>query len=199
MIDLNHLPGAAAGEQTILLLRRHWVTLVPLIFSLLIVLALPAAAYFGAQILSPTLLEDQVRAVLFALGASAFFLFTWLFLYQNFIDYYLDMWIVTNDRILNIEQHGLFARTVSELRLHRVQDVTAEIRGFTRTMLDYGDVYIETAGEQQRFHFEQIPHPNAVAKKILDLADEERKEHLEEAVEEFGMPKKATVSTNDKK
>ena len=38
------------------------------------------------------------------------------------------MWIITNDRILDIEQHGLFARTVSELRLHRVQDVTAEIK-----------------------------------------------------------------------
>jgi uncharacterized membrane protein YdbT with pleckstrin-like domain len=190
MIDLNHLPGASAGERTLLLLRRHWVMLIPLIFALVIILALPFAAYLVAQTLAPALFEDPVRVVLFVLGASVFFLFTWLFLYQHFIDYYLDMWIVTNDRILNIEQHGLFARTVSELRLHRVQDVTAEVHGFVRTMLDYGDVFIETAGEQERFHFEEIPHPNAVAKRILDLADEERKEHLEEAVEEFGMPKK---------
>jgi uncharacterized membrane protein YdbT with pleckstrin-like domain len=190
MIDLNHLPGAAAGERTLLLLRRHWITLSSLIVSLIVVILLPIAAYVGLRFMNPQFLEDPVRLTLSVLGLSIFFLFTWLFLYQHFLDYYLDMWIVTNDRILNIEQHGLFSRTVAELRLHRVQDVTAEVKGFVRTMLDYGDVYIQTAGEQQRFQFEEIPHPNEVAKQILDLADEERKEHLEEAVEEFGMPKK---------
>lgn len=198
MIDINHLPGAAAGEQTILLLRRHWVTLTSLMVASVVVVLLPIGATIGLRVLVPAFFDDQVRSTLFLLGESIFFLFAWLFLYQNFIDYYLDMWIVTNDRILNIEQHGLFSRTVSELRLHRVQDVTAEIKGFIPTMLDFGNVFIETAGEIERFHFEQIPHPNAVAKKILDLADLERKEHLEEAVEEFGVPKKAENVTPQK-
>lgn len=190
MIDLNHLPGGAAGERTLLVLRRHWITLLSLIVALVFVILLPMGAYLGSRIASPAFFEDPVRAALFVLGASIFFLFTWLFLYQHFIDYYLDTWIVTDDRILNIEQHGLFSRTVSELRLHRVQDVTAEVKGFIRTMFDYGDVFIQTAGETQRFQFEDIPHPNAVAKMVMDLAEKERKEHLEEAVEEFGMPKK---------
>ncbi|MFH1077719.1 MAG: PH domain-containing protein [Patescibacteria group bacterium] len=190
MIDLNHLPGGVAGERTLLVLRRHWITLLSLIVALVFVILLPMGAYLGSRIASPEFFVDPVRAALFVLGASIFFLFTWLFLYQHFIDYYLDTWIVTDDRILNIEQHGLFSRTVSELRLHRVQDVTAEVKGFIRTIFDYGDVFIQTAGETQRFQFEDIPHPNAVAKMVMDLAEKERKEHLEEAVEEFGMPKK---------
>ncbi|MCI0479236.1 PH domain-containing protein [Candidatus Uhrbacteria bacterium] len=190
MIDLNHLPGGAVGERTILVLRRHWITLLPLVFALLVVVLLPPTAYVAIRVFAPTFFLDAARTAVFVLGASIFFLFTWLFLYQHFLDYYLDVWIVTDDRILNIEQHGLFARTVSELRLHRVQDVTSEVHGFIRTMFDYGDVHIQTAGERQRFEFEEIPRPNAVAKAVMDLAEKERKEHLEQAVEEFGMPKK---------
>jgi hypothetical protein len=40
----------------------------------------------------------------------------------------------------------------------------------------------------ERFHFENVPDPNEVAKIILELAEEDRKNHLEETVEEFGMP-----------
>ncbi|MBU1348472.1 PH domain-containing protein [Patescibacteria group bacterium] len=191
MIDINHLPGGATGERTILVLRRHWITLFSLFVMFVAVVLLPIGTYIAIRYTSPAFFDDAARSVLFILGASIFFLYTWLFLYQHFLDYYLDTWIVTDDRILNIEQHGLFARTVSELRLHRVQDVTAEVKGFVRTVFDYGDVHIQTAGETQRFQFEEIPHPNAVAKMVMDLAEKERKEHLEEAVEEFGMPKKA--------
>ena len=85
------LPGAAAGEHTILLLRRHWVTLTSLIFASVIVLLLPIGATIGRKFLAPAFFDDPVRATLFLLGGSIFFLFAWLFLYQNFIDYYLDM------------------------------------------------------------------------------------------------------------
>lgn len=190
MLDLKHLPGANVDEKIVVLLRRHWMDMFSLGFSFIVVLILPLATYAGVQFGMPEFFDDPVRTTLLTLGISLFFLYAWLFLFQHYLDYYLDVWIVTNKRILNIEQRGLFSRTVSELRLHRVQDVTAEIHGFLHTMLDYGNVYIQTAGEKERFEFEDIPHPNQVAKTILDLADEDRKEHLEEAVEEFNAPDK---------
>jgi hypothetical protein len=55
-------------------------------------------------------------------------------------------------------------------------------------MIDFGDIFIQTAGEKQRFVFQNIPHPNQVAKLILELAEENRKEQLEQAVEDFNMP-----------
>lgn len=190
MIHLDHLPGTLPGEKTLALLRRHWVTMFSLIVSLCIVVLLPFIAIIGLQLLNPEFFSDPIRLTLFALGGSIFFLFALLFLYQNYIDYYLDMWIVTDHRILDMEQNGLFARTVSELRLDRIQDVTAEIKGFIRTMFDFGYVYIQTAGEKERFVFEDVTHPNQVAKMILDLADTSRREHLETAVEEFGIGEK---------
>src|SRR5512147_723006 len=125
MLYLDHLPGTLPGEKTLALLRRHWVTMLSLIVSLGLVVLLPFIAIFGLQLMNPEFFSDPVRLTLFVLGGSIFFLFALLFLYQNYIDYYLDMWIVTDHRILDMEQHGLFARTVSELRLDRIQDVTA--------------------------------------------------------------------------
>ncbi|MEO5927739.1 MAG: PH domain-containing protein [Patescibacteria group bacterium] len=185
MLDLNHLPGSSQEEQTKAVLRRHWMTLLSLTAAFILVLFLPLIVISAVQYASPMFFDDPARTTLLVLGLSIFFLYAWLFLFQNYIDYHLDVWIVTDHRILNIEQHGLFARTVSELRLYRVQDVTAEIKGFLHTMLDYGNVYIQTAGEKERFLFEDIPHPNQVTKMVLDLAEIDRKQELGEAVEEF--------------
>jgi len=187
MLDLHHLPGSDLQENTVLTFRRHPITLIPLFLTTVILFALPPGAYFLFQILRPELFAQQPIFILFLLLATAFFLSGWLYVFQSFIDYWLDVFILTDKRILDIEQKGLFNRTVSELRLYRTQDVTAEVKGVLRSLFDYGNVYVQTAGEEERFHFEDIPHPNHVAKMILEWSEEDRKEHLEEAVEDFGM------------
>ena len=188
MLDLHHLPGSTLEEHRIHTMRAHWITLVPIFLAGLLVFVLPPLAYEGFLLYRPDIFDDPTHFTLFVLGASIFFLFGLLFVFQTFIDYWLDVFIVTDKRILDIEQKGLFHRTVSELRLYRVQDVTAEVKGFLHTIFDYGDIYIQTAGERERFEFIDVAHPNQMAKTVLELAEEDRKEHLEETVEEFGMP-----------
>lgn len=188
MLHLNHLPGSDLKEHEIHLLRRHPITLLPLLIVTILLLTLPPAGYFFGRVIQPDLLGDSTSLTLYIIGASIFFLFGWMFIFQHFIEYWLDMLIVTDKRILDIDQSGLFGRTVSELRLYRTQDVTAEVKGFWNTMFDYGDIYIQTAGEIERFHFQDVPHPNKLSKMILELAEEDRRQHLEETVEEFGMP-----------
>ena len=123
---------------------------------------------------APNLLENEITASLMFLTASLFCLATWVYSFSEYIDYYLDTWIITNLRIINIEQHGLFSRTASELYLGDVQDVTSEVKGVIPTLFDYGSVYVQTAGERQRFHFKDIDHPEKTKEKILRLVDEHR-------------------------
>jgi uncharacterized membrane protein YdbT with pleckstrin-like domain len=199
MLDLHHLPGSTLEEKTVLTFRRHPITLLPLALTAIVLVVLPPAAYVALRVIQPELIESSERFTLFLLGAGTFFLAGWLFIFQSFIDFWLDAFILTDKRILDIEQKGLFNRTVSELRLYRTQDVTAEVKGILHTLLDYGDIYVQTAGEEERFHFEDIPHPNHVAKMILEWSEEDRKEHLEEAVEDFGMAdKESTASAANK-
>jgi uncharacterized membrane protein YdbT with pleckstrin-like domain len=172
MIDVAHLPGQQPDEENIFFLRRHWFVLIPVMLGFVVILVLPFLIYGFVNVRNPAVFAERSAVTLYVLGASMFFLYAWLFLYQNFIDWYLDMWIVTNYRIVNIEQHGLFGRTMSELMLYNVQDVTSDIKGFIHTIFDYGVIHIQTAGETKRFEFEDIEHPTHVAKRVMELANE---------------------------
>jgi uncharacterized membrane protein YdbT with pleckstrin-like domain len=85
------------------------------------------------------------------------------------INFYLDVWIVTDTRIVNIEQLGLFSRHISELKHNKIQDVTSEVQGLVPTLFGYGNVYIQTAGNKQRFVFKQIPESTKTRNIIMQL------------------------------
>ncbi len=190
MLDLNNLPNAVPDEKLVYFLRRHPITLLSVVIGYAVLLASPLVILAYFRTFQPDLLVNPSFQALLVFGGSAFFLFAWLFLFQLFLDYYLDSWIVTTRRIINIEQTGLFGRTVSELRLYRIQDVTATVNGFVKTLFNFGEVEIQTAGEHEHFMFEEIPGPNKVAKTILELSEVDRRDHLDEAVEEFGVTDK---------
>jgi uncharacterized membrane protein YdbT with pleckstrin-like domain len=180
MIDLSKFAHTAPDEETIYFLRPHWLVMMPLVLGFAILLALPFVAWFGIQWFHVELFGVPGYEPLFVMCASIFFLFSWLFLFQTFIDYFLDIWVVTTHRIIDITQTGMFGRTTSELTLDRVQDVSSQVNGFIRTIFDFGTIYIQTAGEHERFVFENIPHPVHVSKRILELA-----EHRKIAVEQL--------------
>jgi hypothetical protein len=121
------------------------------------------------------LLEAEVYRALFTLLISGFYLFVILFAFANFVDYYLDVWIVTNMRIINIEQKGLFSRETSEKELDKMQDITTDVEGFWATVLNYGDIHIQTAATETRFVFKQIPFADEVARRISNLVSEYEK------------------------
>ncbi|MFZ5364671.1 MAG: PH domain-containing protein [Patescibacteria group bacterium] len=168
MYSATKIPNQQPDEQVISFLRRHWIEpfkIASIFFTLLILLvALDYGLYAYTGVW-----ESEWGYPLMALGNSAFVLFVLLFAFSNFVDYYLDTWIVTNKRIINVEQRGLFSRVVSEKELNRMQDVTSEVHGAIATFLNYGDVIIQTAGEEQRFRFKQVPNAAAVAQQIGNL------------------------------
>lgn len=180
-------PGRREGEKIVLVLRRHWAILVghTLISLSLLLVPIVVGALFNF------LVEDFTSSIYYPFLLVAFFLFLmffWVYFFLGWVDYYLDVWIVTNDRIVNIEQNGLFNRVVSEQKLYRVQDVTAEARGFLSTVLNYGNVYIQTAGEQVRFVFEQVPQPYQIKKVILEYNELALRQEATVGAEQLGDP-----------
>ena len=170
-----YIPHRIEGEKIILILRRHWFIILGKFIFWGIAALMPFLLYlilfdvFGEWFSSPA-----VNAIL-VLFTSIYYLYIWLFAFHSFVDYYLDVWIVTSERVVNIEQKGLFSREVSEQKLHRIQDVTSQLKGFFSTMLDFGTVFVQTAGEKPRFIFKQIPRPQRVAKKIIKIIEQHKK------------------------
>lgn len=166
-------------EKIARVVRRDKIILIgTLAFYLLLFLA-PAVLYYLFSNYLPMILAHYIWKPVLFLGVSVYYFSCWLFLFSAFLDYYLDFWIITNDRLLNIEQQGVFARTVSELDLYKIQDATSEVKGILPSLFGYGNIHIQTAGEVRRFDMKQIPNPHETRKLIMDMAEEDRKFHNE--------------------
>ncbi len=180
---LSHLIRQKGYEKIEYLLRRHPVTFVPQILLFILLMAVPFVVYFLINNLYPTVLDPMTSEILFPLAvliASIYYLGLYLFFYSQFIEFYLDMWIVTNDRIVDVEQNGLFSRTISELDLYRVQDVTVDMNGFFPSIFKYGHVRVKTASQNLGIVFHNVPNPNEIREALIQLSDEDRKHHQED-------------------
>ncbi|PIZ94509.1 MAG: hypothetical protein COX81_03335 [Candidatus Magasanikbacteria bacterium CG_4_10_14_0_2_um_filter_37_12] len=183
-MHLSELINQKSYEKVIYRLRRHPITFIPILFLSLVLLFVPVLVYFLIESLYPTFLQGIVAYPLSILIGSVYFLSMYLFFYVRFLDYYLDVWIVTNDRIVDIEQHGLFSRTTTELDLFRIQDVTVEMRGFFSTIFNYGEIHIKTASINTDIIFKNVRQPNNVREDLVHLSDEDRKYHMGAAINE---------------
>ncbi|MBD3360054.1 MAG: PH domain-containing protein [Candidatus Buchananbacteria bacterium] len=165
----KHIPNRQKGENLVLFLRRHWIIIVGHWLFYIFLALIPLGFYFFIEYQFPNLLTTEYTYAFLLLLASIYYLFILLFFYYAFVDYHLDVWIVTNKRIINIEQKGLFNRFISEHELEKIQDVTAEQKGVLATFLSYGNVLVQTAGEVPMFIFRQVDNPFEVAKQINHL------------------------------
>lgn len=176
-MNVSYLIKQKPYEKVKYVVRRHIFTFIPQILLFTILGIMPFGIYVMIKSMFPTLLStEQMYAVGVLLG-SIYYLCILLFFFTSFVDFYLDVWIVTNDRIIDIEQFGLFSRTISELELFRIQDVTTEVHGMFATIFKYGDVMVQTASTNINIKFHNIPDPNIIRQNLLELAHEDYKYH----------------------
>lgn len=161
-------PSQQETEQIYLVVREHWYhlflkTLVWAFFGVVLVLF---KRY--AQTYVPGLFEGQIGQTT-SLFIQVYVLFLVLSLFLILIFYYLNMQVITNIRIVDVTQTGLFSHVVSELHIDKIEDVTSKTEGVFGTLFNYGDVYVQTAGTVERFEFLDVPNPAGIEKLILDL------------------------------
>jgi len=196
-MSIHQLFTPNTGEKLEFSLRRHPIVFAGPVFIFLVLAAIPFAAktvILGGEALA---LPHPLLEIGLKLLVSIYYLGIWIFFFSQFTDYYLDINIVTNDRILDINQKGLFGRVVAELDLTRVQDVHSEIKGIIPTMLNYGTVEIQTAGGEQNFIFEQVPNPHAVRQRIIELAALDRKREARDIMHQTESKDVAAAGRNE--
>lgn len=168
MIKHPLFPGQQENEEIYLILRPHrFIFFLKFVAWLIFASFLPLLDWAIIQylpVLNTSPYVDYVNLV-----KSVYLMFLILGLLILWIMYYLNMQIVTNERIVDITQKSLIHHTISELHLNNIEDVTAEVKGITGTFLNYGNVYVQTAAETERFIFDHVPNPTLVEKTILDL------------------------------
>jgi uncharacterized membrane protein YdbT with pleckstrin-like domain len=170
----NSFDGEENGEKVILLIRRHpFFILTRLsIFVFLVLIPIAVGIVFYSFLYANNIMN------LFFFVCSLWYLFIWSGAFYSLTMYTLDVWIVTDRRIIDSLQHGFFHRTISELHLSRIQDISVKTEGVVQTFLKFGDLSVQTAGTEEKFVFLQIPNPEKVKDEIMKLASASPSPHL---------------------
>jgi len=149
--------GQREGEQVIATFKQHSWILFPvfaLLIALLIVLGF-SFHLFGAS------LPTSIWIGLTIIVGGGFGLYRY-FLWNN------SLYILTNQRIVKVDQKSLFNRQIAEAELSRIQEISTQISGPIRTLLNFGTIKIQTASSSGgQMDLENVPNPYLVQQSIV--------------------------------
>lgn len=161
-------PGQPSDEATRRVVYKHFMSISPVLFALLLVIM----AVIGAMV-GYSNNQDQFDQVIGG-GIVAFIgllllVFIGLLALGTIWIWRRNKIIITTNHIVDIDQVGLFNRTISTLHLDEIQDISAKINGPLQTVLKFGTIIIQTAGERENFVFDFVPNPYELENYILDV------------------------------
>ena len=155
-------------EKMLLLLRRHFNTNIHWVFvSLILMLVPPFLIPLQEQLKVFSFLELPTRFLVIFLVFYYLVIFTYIFV--NFITWYFNVSLITNKRVIDINFSDLVYKNVSATKLSLLQDASYIQVGVLRSIFDYGDVLLQTAGTLDNFTFPAVPKPEKVVRLIEEL------------------------------
>jgi hypothetical protein len=171
--DVLHLEP---DEHIILEVRKHWIVFATYALSLLFSAALPFILYTLIKVFIPTIISFSIPgndSALYLFFYTLWLLTLWIFFFVDWTKYYLDVWYVTEKRIIAVDQRNIFDRGISNLRFDKIQDVTIDVRGFIPTFLDFGNIKVQTASEDNYdFSMNTVRNPEQVRRVIFNQHNE---------------------------
>jgi hypothetical protein len=165
------------NEQVLRVVRKHWFVIVAELFGGIVFGLMPVFIII-VMLLIPNLPINLVEYTTYLIyGLSGWLLITTLGLFMTWTHYYLDLWIITDRRIIVIDQIHFFNRKVSIFRLERLQDIKVSINGVLATFLNFGTLRAQTASAaESNFMTTGLPDPRELQSLIQKAMDERLKE-----------------------
>jgi len=165
---LAKFDGQNPDERIYILARRHWLKNLGWITSTMFYSLIPILFAVVFNIFSSQLPQFSLKLYLVIILAYYSFVFTNAF--KNFIDWYFDTYIVTNERVLDFNLKTFSSYSVDEIPLENIESVRQDSSGVLSSFFNYGKVDIATERETGVIHFFYIANPTRVRDIISDLA-----------------------------
>lgn len=146
------------GEEVLLTLRKNPNKFGSSIVKFLIMIGIAVALFL--------FIDNQY--VLLAALALVLIAFSYGFYY--FLIWFYDVYIITNRRVVLVNQKSLFSREFVETDLDKVHDVTYSVKGIFATIFKYGTVTIRTS-TGLTLELTDLSDPDEIQEMITNLAD----------------------------
>jgi len=108
---------------------------------------------------------------LFGISLLASIFIGMLIFAPSFISWYFSVYIVTDQRLIQITQKGLFNRSVVDMGLNQIQMVNYEVAGLQETLLGFGTIMMQTFVGDLVIH--EVHHPAKIQKKLIGILREQ--------------------------
>ena len=142
-------------ESLYLLVHKHWIlSIKQLLLPVLALVVTWTLLYFA-----------PIKIVAFCVLAVDLAILVWLF--RNYLDYYLDALLITDRAVIDVEWHGWFHRESTRIDYSSIEGVSYEIEGVLATILNYGTITIERIGSGAIVEIENVKKPRDVESAIL--------------------------------
>ncbi len=174
--DKMSFEGEDGDEEILYVFRRAVITntgwlliaifllLVPIVFnSFFVLLAKNYSALFNP--------------VLVFIINTFWYVFTFGFMFERFINWFFNINIITNKRVVDMDFDRLLYRKISEAPLRNIEDITFTTSGALETVFNFGSVFVQTAAEQRELEFDQISDPAKIQDLLSDLVSSIRGRH----------------------
>jgi len=158
MFEKNILKNLKADEEKISIVHEYgYILFFPLFISSLVIILdfflmypLWRLGWWGVLIF-----------LLIIIAATAYIL-------RKVVIWSLNAFLVTNRRILDLNQTGLFSKSVTETTFDKIQDISYNKKGIFATLLDYGDVVVKTASHNESLELKKVHHPAEVQDMLTE-------------------------------
>lgn len=163
----RNFKGQQKNEIVLCFCRKHWIVLLPRIILFVVLLLLPFIMLFGMEVLkSGGRFIDPLIYRIFALVVIIAVTYYLHRCFISFLNYYLQIVIITNLRVVYLDQTLYFHRNRDSLDLHEIQDVVLHQDGIIKTLLNYGEITITLSSAHASKTFTCIPNPEYYFRKI---------------------------------
>src|SRR3989344_4641706 len=157
-----------AQEEVMLFLRQHFIVNVPWI-------AISGILLFAGTVILPLIFRSlpiALPATYMLVVTASWYLATTGFVLASFLHWFFNIYIVTNERIVDIDFYYLLFKRFSQAELEKIQDISYSTGGVFATVFNYGEVMVETAGEAPNLEFVAVPRPDIVVETIRSITEE---------------------------
>ncbi len=151
-------------EHIIMKLRKHYIIYLFIFFLFIFLNIVPVALFI---VIFNIFFREVPDFVWWFIWWYQLFIIT--FLYIKFIEEVLDMIIITDKRIIDIDQVTFLQRNVSTAKLTDIQDARGKVNGFFGTVLGYGTLIVQTASTKSFFTMDFVYDPAMKAENIIKL------------------------------
>lgn len=159
-------------EKVVKVIKVHWITYVILWIHILITTIVCGCVFYFLSF-SPL---SFLIAVILRLASLILFYIEWL-------NYELDMYVITDSRIISIEQISFLNRAVSECNLAQVQEVNSKTKWFFPNLLNYWNILIQTAWNLSNMSMKYCPDAMQEARQILNIVETYKEKRMKNVVD----------------